>query len=128
MAKQQADKGAELAAKAVDTSSDDERAEIEKALEQLTPEQAEMFLEVLELTMKRRRIMLAGYALALVAMLGGMMWALYTYGTREYGTFVGWVFFVPFIAVGAILWIFGRWSKSVKPSQKRPGPQAAARE
>jgi hypothetical protein len=128
MAKQKADKGAELAAKAVDTSSDDERAAIEKQLEQLTPEQAEMFLEVLELTMKKRRIMLAGYAAALLAMLGGMMWALYMYGTREYGTFVGWVFFVPFLLVGAILWSFGRWSKSVKPGQKRPAPRAAARE
>lgn len=122
------DLGAELAEKAIDSKSDDERSDIEKQLEQLSPAQAEMFLEILEITMKRRRIMMAGYALALVIMIVGMLWALYMYGTHEYGTFIGWVFFVPFGLLGLVLWGFGRWAKSVKPGQKRPATPASARE
>lgn len=62
---------------------------------------------------RRRSILLWGYVLALIAMIGGMLGSLYVYGSSPPGKFVGWVFFIPVSAVGAILWGFGRWAKQV---------------
>jgi hypothetical protein len=44
-----------------------------------------------------------------------MIIALYVYGTREPGTFVGWVFLIPFAAVGIVLTTAGRLAKRGKP-------------
>jgi len=44
-------------------------------------------------------------------MLVGTVAALVVYGRAPRGTFVGWVFLCPFAAVGAILWLFGRWAR-----------------
>ena len=46
--------------------------------------------------------------------------ALYVYGTKEPGQFVGWVFLVPFALVGLILQIFGRLAKSSRPAEPLP--------
>lgn len=78
-------------------------ADLEKALADLTPEQAEMFVAALELAMKKRRVMLVGNLAAALAILIGMLWALYMYGGHEPGTFIGWVFLVPFAVAGAIM-------------------------
>jgi hypothetical protein len=84
-----------------------------RELEELSPEEAAMFLALMNKALKKRRIQLAGYLLSLVFMLGGMLFALYTYSTREPGEFVGWALLLPFLLVGAVLLLFGRWSRSV---------------
>jgi hypothetical protein len=84
-----------------------------RELEALSPEEAAMFLSLMNKALRKRRIQLAGYLLSAVLMLGGMLLALYMYGTREPGEFVGWALLLPFLLVGAVLLIFGRWSRSV---------------
>jgi len=99
--------------------------ELAQALAQLSPEEAAAFVTALELIMKRRRLLLRGYLASLIALIGGMIFALYMYGTREKGTFVGWVFLVPFAAVGIILMVFGRLAKAPpKAPGKSPPPPA----
>ena len=104
--------GVALAEQAIAPKAD-HRA-IAERIEELTPEQAEMFVRILDITMKRRRLMLIGYLGALFALVFGMGWALYMYGTHEPGTFIGWVFLVPIAAAGLILWTFGRWAKRLE--------------
>lgn len=100
-------KAEELASAALDPRKEDDVA---KAISQLTPEEAAHFVELLERAIKKRRIQLIGYLCALVALLIGMLLAIAYYGAADKGTFVGWVFFLPFIAVGAIFYLFGRWA------------------
>jgi hypothetical protein len=87
---------------------------IEDQIAKLTPEQAEMFARALELAMKKRRIMFLGHIGALVALLASFVAALYIFANREPGTFVGWVFLVPFALVGAMLIGFGKLAKRIK--------------
>ncbi len=87
---------------------------IEEALRELTPEEAALFVGLLEVAMKKRRLMLFGYLLALAVFFSGMLLALFVYGTREPGQVLEWVFLVPFTGVGAVLYLFGRWSKSIE--------------
>jgi hypothetical protein len=92
---------------------EDSEASLKDALEALTPEQADMFLRALELTMRKRRMMLLGYLAAAFAMVLGTVWSLYMYGTHEPGTFIGWVFLIPFAVAGSCLYIFGKLSRRV---------------
>lgn len=102
-------RAAELAKRALVHAHPDLAREIET----LSPEEAAMFVTLVQAAIKKRRVQLVGYLLALVALLMGMLVALYMYGTREPGEFVGWVFLIPFILVGGVLVIFGRWSRSL---------------
>ena len=104
--------GEKLAEAAIAPEADPES--IEDQLKELTPEQAAMFVRILEITMKRRRIMLLGYLSALFALVIGVVWALYMYGTHERGTFIGWVFMVPLASAALLIWFFGRWSKRIE--------------
>ncbi len=90
------------------------KTDFDKELAKLTPEQAELFLRALELTMKKRRYMLLGYLSAVVAMIVGFVWALYMFGTREPGSFIGWVFLVPFACAGALFMLFGAISRRIR--------------
>ncbi len=83
---------------------------LEEAIAKLSPEQAEMFMKVLSLTMKKRRIMLIGNLLALLLLLSGMLWAFVAFANREPGSFSAWVFLVPFGSAGLSLWIFGKYA------------------
>ena len=73
----------------------------------LSPELAAHEVELLEnairVTVRRRRVMLAGYCLALLALIGGILFALSVYGQTDGGRFT-WVFFVPPALSGSILW------------------------
>jgi len=89
-------------------------ADVAKAISKLTPQEALHFLELLERQVKSRRIQLFGYLTALAVMLVGTVIALVFVGRAERGTFVGWVFFMPFIVVAVVLLGFGRWAKRVK--------------
>lgn len=95
-------------------ASDDEQAELEKQLSELSPEEAEMFARALELTLKKRRIMLIGHLAAVLAVVLGFLGALYYYGSQEGDAFIGWVFLVPVGVAGVILLLFGKLAKRVK--------------
>ena len=58
--------------------------------------------------MRKRRIMLVGYLTALLCVVLGLAFALIVWANHEPGTFIGWVFFVPFGLAGATLWLFGK--------------------
>jgi hypothetical protein len=100
--------GAALADKALDAG---DLSEVEAELENLSPSEAAEFVRLIEQAMRKRRILLTGYLLALVAMIGGLVLSLYIYATRDPGDFVGWALLIPFVAVGAILFGFGRWAR-----------------
>lgn len=102
-------RGADLAKRAII----DAHPDLAKELEQLSPEEAAMFLTLIKVAIKKRRILLAGYISAVVCLLAGMMVALTIYSTREPDEFVGWAFLIPFILVGVVLLAFGRWARSL---------------
>ena len=106
-----ADRAEQLATQALDPKNEDHVA---RAIAQLTPEEAEHFVGLLERAIRRRRVQLIGYLLALVVLLVGEFLALAYFGASDPGTFVGWVFFVPFVAVGAVFFIFGRWANRLR--------------
>jgi hypothetical protein len=90
---------------------DETKRVIEQAIASLTPEQAAEFERMLALAAKRRLILLVGYMLSLVAVVGGGLWALYVYGTAEPGSFRAWVFTVPLAAMGLIFFAAGRLAR-----------------
>ena len=65
--------------------------------------------------LRKRKIMLSGYIIAMVAWLVGMVCALAYFGMAS--GFVGWVFLVPFAFVGVILWVFGKWADTRRTRQ-----------
>lgn len=77
----------------------------------LSPEAVEAFFRAVEKAERRRKIMLGGYLLALVVLIVGMVASFVVVGSAPKGKFMGWVFLLPFLAVGIIFVIFGRWSK-----------------
>lgn len=85
--------------------------ELARALEQLSPDEAAMFVILVEKQLRKRRLELIGYALALLGFLVGMAFALVLYANREPGEFTGWAFLIPFMVVAAILLVFGRLSR-----------------
>lgn len=105
------DDPAALAEQALDPKKLDD---VEKAIANLTPDEAQHFVGLLERAIKRRRIQLIGYAAALVVLLAGQVGALAYYGTTEPGQFVGWIFFIPFLLVGIVFYVFGAWANRVK--------------
>lgn len=84
---------------------------LEEAIAKLSPEEAAFFLQSLEGKLKKRKIQLTGYLLAMVVWLVAMLGALAFYGASD--GFVIWVFLVPFALLGAILYIFGKWATKV---------------
>ena len=102
------DRLAELAERAAKYADNDE---LRDALKGLSTEELAMYVLLVDKQLKRRRIQLIGYAVALAGFLAGMFLALYFYGNREPGEFIGWVFLIPFTAVAASLVIFGRLAR-----------------
>ncbi len=100
-----------LADDALDPKKEDAVAE---AIQQLTPEEAAHFVGLLEKAIRRRRIQLIGYLVGLVVLLVGMFLSLLYVGASPAGSFVGWVFLLPILAVGLIFYGFGRWANSIK--------------
>ena len=91
--------------------------EFHKRLAELTPEQTEMFMSALELTVRKRRLMLIGYVTTMILAVGGSLLALFVYVAREPGQFRGWVFLMPFLAAGLSMYFFGRAVRVAKPKQ-----------
>jgi hypothetical protein len=96
----------------------DKHVQLARAIEQLTPDEAAFFVAKLEAALKKRKIQLTGYLVAMLVWIVGTVLALAYYGMSE--GFVGWVFLVPFLAVGVILWAFGRWATKVGGSAPKP--------
>ncbi len=85
--------------------------QIAEAIKNLRPEEAALFVFHLEMKLRKRKIQLIGYLVAMAIWLAGMLFALVSFGLLE--GFVGWVFLVPFALVGLILWAFGKWAEKV---------------
>ena len=97
-----------LVAKAFDA---DKHIELARAIEQLNPEEAAFFLEKLERAIRKRKIQITGYLVAMVVWLIGMAFALAYVGMAS--GFVGWVLVAPFGFVGIVLYVFGKWANHV---------------
>src|SRR5580704_9245887 len=78
----------------------DRHGELARAVEQLTPDEAQFFLDKLERALRRRRLQFIGYLVAMLAWAAGMLVALAAYGLSADGHFMGWVFLAPFALVG----------------------------
>ena len=111
-----------MVAKAFKADSHDELA---RAVEKLSSEEALFFLEKLEAAIRKRKIQLTGYLVAMLVWVAGMMGALAYYGTHR--GFVGWVFLLPFGLVGVILFAFGKWADRAGASRKTPPPVPASK-
>jgi hypothetical protein len=98
----------ELVAQAFDA---DKHENLARAVEKLNPDEAAFFLQKLEAAIRKRKIQILGYLVAMLIWLAGMMFALVWYGTHD--GFVGWVFIAPFGFVGLILYAFGKWAERV---------------
>jgi hypothetical protein len=96
-----------------------EHAEIARAIEQLTPDEAAYFLHKLEAAYRKRKIQLSGYLVAMVAWLVGMTMALVYFGMNDLSS--AWAFLAPFGIVGVILYAFGAWAERVG---RAPPPQS----
>jgi hypothetical protein len=93
--------------------------QLEAAIKALNPDEARFFLWKLELSVRKRKIQLTGYLVAILIWLAGMIAALVAYGLSE--GFVGYLFLVPFALVGATLWAFGKWAERI--SKREPPPE-----
>jgi hypothetical protein len=89
--------------------------EFAKKLAELTPDQRAMFERALELTVKKRRILMTGYLATAIALVLGIAWALYIFGkTHGADQFMGWVFLVPPLVASFVLILFGRFARRLK--------------
>ena len=93
---------------AFDVSKHDQ---VEAAIKNLSREEAALFLFHLEMKLRKRKLQLAGYLVAMALWLAAMLVALVVFGTSS--GFVGWVFLIPFALVGVTLWAFGKWGEKV---------------
>jgi hypothetical protein len=84
---------------------------VAEALKDLSKEQAALFLFVLEMKLRKRKLQLVGYLVSMALWLAGMLFALVVFGSSS--GFVGWVFLVPFALVGLTLWAFGKWAEKI---------------
>ncbi len=96
------------------------RDQIEQAIKNMPPEKAAELVAMLEESLRRRKIELYGYLGAALALLVGMVVALYIYGSADANQFVGWVFLIPLGLAGAIMWGVGRWAQKARKASKRP--------
>jgi hypothetical protein len=109
-----------MVAKAFDAKSHEELA---RAVENLTSDEAAFFLIKLEAAIRKRKIQITGYLVAMLVWVLGMMGALAYYGLHE--GFVGWVFIAPFGLVGIVLYVFGKWAERAGTVAAAPSKSAA---
>jgi len=89
--------------------------EFEAALKKLPPEEAAFLLWKLSQALRRRKIQLTGYLVAIALWLVSMIGALVIFGMSE--GFVGYVFVIPFALVGGCLWAFGKWADRISKQE-----------
>lgn len=103
----------------------DSHEDLARAVEKLSSEEAQFFLVKLEAAIRKRKIQITGYLVAMLVWIAGMMGALAYYGTHE--GFVGWVFLMPFLLVGVILFAFGKWAERAGAAAKASPPATPAK-
>ena len=86
-----------------------------------TQEQLDALVAAIDRVERRRKIMLAGYLVALVLLVGGQVAAFYLVATAPEDRFLAWVFLVPFALVGGVLWLFGRIARPRAKDDQRSG-------
>jgi len=96
----------------------DKHEDLARAVEKLSPEEAAFFLTRLEAAIRKRKIQITGYLVAMLIWVAGMMFALAWYGTHD--GFVGWAFVLPFGLVGVVLYAFGKWADRVGAAAAAP--------
>ena len=84
----------------------------------LSQEQIDGLIKAIEKVERRRKIMLAGYLVALIALVGGEVAAVFVVASLPPGPFNVWVFLIPFALVGLSLWGFGRWARRSRDREK----------
>lgn len=89
----------------------DKHVDLARAIEKLSSDEAAFFLVKLEAAIRKRKLQITGYLVAMLVWVIGMAIGLAWYGTHD--GFVGWVFLVPFGLVGLVLFSFGRWAERV---------------
>jgi hypothetical protein len=105
-----------LVAQAFDASKHEDLA---RAVEQLSPDEAAFFVHKLEMALRKRKLQLTGYLVAMAAWVVAMTLALVYSGMHD--GFVAWVFLVPFGVVGMILFAFGKWAERVSKTPLKTG-------
>ena len=110
-----------MVAKAFGAGSQEDLADL---IGKLNPAEADFFLKKLEAALRKRKIMLSGYIVAMVAWVVGMVCALAYFGMAS--GFTGWVFLVPFLIVGVILWVFGSLAERAGRSVVEPTLDASS--
>ena len=99
----------ELVEKVFDASQHDA---VTEAILKLDPEEAAFFLHKLESALRKRRIMLGGYLASMFVWAIGMVVAFGAYALVDGGMGYA-LFFLPFLAVGVVLYLFGWWANRV---------------
>ena len=89
----------------------DSKQKLAEQIANLSDDEREHFLFQLGMVMKKRRMQLFGYLMAMLVWAVGMVFALAWYGSHD--GFSGWAFLVPFAAVGVVLWAFGAWTDRI---------------
>lgn len=89
----------------------DKHAQLAKAIEKLSPDEAQFFLAKLEVAIKKRKVQITGYLVAMAVWAVMMFFGLVYYGSHD--GFTGWVFLAPFGAVGVVLWGFGKIANNI---------------
>jgi hypothetical protein len=92
--------------------------EIAQAVAKLDPTEAAYFLNRLQGAIRKRKIQLWGYLTAIAMWAVTMGLALMYWVSTPRGTFVGWIFIIPFISVGVMLFLFGRWGDAVQQASQ----------
>ncbi len=82
----------------------------DQATQAETKEKLERLIAQIDKIERKRKILLAGYLVALAVLVLGEGAAFWVFSTAPRGTFYGWVFILPFAFVGTVLWLFGRWA------------------
>ena len=77
----------------------------------LPPEEQALLDQALRVGQRRRRILIAGYLVALVALLIGIPAALYVIGRAGRGDLAAPALVAPWALAGLAMWAFGRWSR-----------------
>lgn len=99
----------------------EEEEAIASAIQKLSPAEAEFFLHKLERSIAKRRVQLWGYLVSLLAWAVVMFFSLAFYGAADPNTFRSWIFALPFLAIGVVLYLAGALAERVgKAPLKRP--------
>jgi lipopolysaccharide export LptBFGC system permease protein LptF len=101
-------------------ASDVDADAVAAAIQKLRPEEAEFFLHKLERAIARRRVQLWGYLGSLAVWAIAMFFAMAYYASADPSSFRGWVFLLPFAAVGVVLWVMGALADRVGRAPTAP--------